>query len=394
MGRRPKHAIMRNQMTGIRKSQSALEYMMTYGWAILIIVIVAVILYSFGIFNPSSSISTTITGFSGLGSVTAQCMMNSGLRIELGDNLGYTINITEINITSNGAIQIIHPNKIITPQGTYIFYIPNVCTGGAGSRFSIKSTVYYTEPTQVLEGPYTSTGTITGTVSSNIIPYQGVSSINYSSYVSFSNIPINANQTSFTVLLWIKANTNSDGNDFAWGTTGCTDGVYMAGGTNSIGFVGLGWTLTNVSGSFACQNVVGSAFSQQSHDQYTWAFYTIDYNAPSKTFNFYVDAQNIGTQVLTSTQFPENDFSFSELFWTEGGCTSPGCWFNGQISDFQIYNTSLSQTQINEIYLSPTFSPLPSNNLVAYYPLNGTAKDFSGHNLNGNPHDVNFGVIS
>ena len=31
-----------------KRSQSALEYMMTYGWAILIIVIVAVILYSMG----------------------------------------------------------------------------------------------------------------------------------------------------------------------------------------------------------------------------------------------------------------------------------------------------------------------------------------------------------
>ena len=47
-----------------KRSQSALEYMMTYGWAILIIVIVAVILYSMGIFNPSSSITTTSIGFS------------------------------------------------------------------------------------------------------------------------------------------------------------------------------------------------------------------------------------------------------------------------------------------------------------------------------------------
>ena len=52
-----------------KRSQSALEYMMTYGWAILIIVIVAVILYSMGIFNPSSSVSSTVIGFSGLGSV-------------------------------------------------------------------------------------------------------------------------------------------------------------------------------------------------------------------------------------------------------------------------------------------------------------------------------------
>ena len=53
-----------NLLTKGKRSQSALEYMMTYGWAILIIVIVAVILYSMGIFNPSSSITTTSVGFS------------------------------------------------------------------------------------------------------------------------------------------------------------------------------------------------------------------------------------------------------------------------------------------------------------------------------------------
>ena len=61
----------RQKILANKKSQSALEYMMTYGWAILIIVIVAAVLYSFGIFSPSSSISATITGFSGLGSVQA-----------------------------------------------------------------------------------------------------------------------------------------------------------------------------------------------------------------------------------------------------------------------------------------------------------------------------------
>jgi hypothetical protein len=44
------------------KGQSALEYMMTYGWAILIIVIVAVILYSMGIFNPRASVTATAVG--------------------------------------------------------------------------------------------------------------------------------------------------------------------------------------------------------------------------------------------------------------------------------------------------------------------------------------------
>ena len=92
------------------KSQSALEYMMTYGWAILVIVIVAAVLYSLGIFSPSSSLSTTITGFSNLGQVTAQCYsnltgsgfsQNVGLVLTFGNAIGYPINISSINVTDS-----------------------------------------------------------------------------------------------------------------------------------------------------------------------------------------------------------------------------------------------------------------------------------------------------
>jgi hypothetical protein len=36
-----------------RKAQTALEYLVTYGWAILAIVIIAAVLWYFGVFNPS-----------------------------------------------------------------------------------------------------------------------------------------------------------------------------------------------------------------------------------------------------------------------------------------------------------------------------------------------------
>ena len=84
-----------------RKTQSALEYLMTYGWAILIIVIVAAVLYSLGIFSPSSSIGTTVTGFSGF-QTTATCAPNGTMVIQLVNELGYAVNITNLNITYNG----------------------------------------------------------------------------------------------------------------------------------------------------------------------------------------------------------------------------------------------------------------------------------------------------
>ncbi|MCL4376072.1 hypothetical protein M1558_01095, partial [Candidatus Parvarchaeota archaeon] len=91
-----------------KSAQSALEYMMTYGWAILVVVVVAVILYSLGIFNPSSSITTTITGFAGLGSPQAICYSNGNLNLSLGDSVGYPINIQSITATNstNGKVSI------------------------------------------------------------------------------------------------------------------------------------------------------------------------------------------------------------------------------------------------------------------------------------------------
>ncbi|MCL4406761.1 hypothetical protein M1139_01550, partial [Candidatus Parvarchaeota archaeon] len=147
-------------MSLTHKSQSALEYMMTYGWAILVIVIVAAVLYSLGIFSPASSLSSTVTGFSNLGSVTGECTANGVMRISLGDSTGYPINITGVTAkSSTGQVSTfkpnstVDPNPIILPASNYIFSVPNVCPA-AGSSYSLAVTVNYTEPGQIFPGPY------------------------------------------------------------------------------------------------------------------------------------------------------------------------------------------------------------------------------------------------
>ena len=85
-----------------RRSQSALEYMMTYGWAILVIVIVAAVLYSLGIFSPASSLSLTVTGFSGFVGTQADCTPSGVLVLSLNDALGNPVFIKYANSTYNG----------------------------------------------------------------------------------------------------------------------------------------------------------------------------------------------------------------------------------------------------------------------------------------------------
>ncbi len=46
-----------------RKGQGAMEYLMTYGWAILVVIIVGVVLWQMGIFNPSGGAAPGMSGF-------------------------------------------------------------------------------------------------------------------------------------------------------------------------------------------------------------------------------------------------------------------------------------------------------------------------------------------
>ena len=145
------------------KSQSALEYMMTYGWAILVIVIVAAVLYSLGVFSPSSAISATVTGFAGF-SVQAECISGGALIISVINGVGNEINITQVNYTSNNHPSVYNTSSFLLPSGqSGTLSIPNACPSPAGSRYSEPITLKYTEPGQVLPGPYESNGVVTGT---------------------------------------------------------------------------------------------------------------------------------------------------------------------------------------------------------------------------------------
>ena len=130
-----------------KRSQSALEYMMTYGWAILIIVIVAVILYSMGIFNPSSSITTTSIGFSPF-TVSSTVCSPAGLSVAIiGGGLPDTATqavITDIYITSNtGTTALTKEYNLtkteISPGKTATIIIPTVACTSAGVKYSISA---------------------------------------------------------------------------------------------------------------------------------------------------------------------------------------------------------------------------------------------------------------
>ncbi|MDE1856864.1 MAG: hypothetical protein KGH98_02140 [Candidatus Micrarchaeota archaeon] len=58
--------------------------------------------------------------------------------------------------------------------------------------------------------------------------------------------------------------------------------------------------------------------------------------------------------------------------------------FNGTILNIQMYNSTLTSNQANQIYAQGIGAqPLPNSGLVGWWPLNGNANDYSGKGSNG-----------
>ncbi|MEM2948307.1 MAG: hypothetical protein QXY05_02255 [Candidatus Anstonellales archaeon] len=81
------------------KGQAAMEYLMTYGWAILLLVIVLSVLFASGIFTPSQFVREECSFTPDLTCVAAQ-LIDSGaettLIVRVKNNFGYPIKLDKI----------------------------------------------------------------------------------------------------------------------------------------------------------------------------------------------------------------------------------------------------------------------------------------------------------
>ena len=154
----------------VKRAQSALEYMMTYGWAILIIVIVAAVLYSMGIFNPSSSVTTTSSGFSPFSPAAAVCN-TSGIWIQFSTgglpNSASSANLNWLSITATTGINAssnISLTQTVSSSSTFTVKDAKAACTSSGVKFSGSGSLRFTT-VGTLGAAYTATGTVAGTSS-------------------------------------------------------------------------------------------------------------------------------------------------------------------------------------------------------------------------------------
>jgi hypothetical protein len=151
------------------KAQSAMEYLMTYGWAILIVIIVAAALYALGLFNPATFTGQRVTGFPNIGVPSDWVYVASSgeFNVTLKNGLGEAITLSAVTANCGANQATVTFNTTAGSQtvgaGSTIEYFTdaqNCQTLTAGSSYSTAFTVTYTTQT----GTYArqDTGTVTG----------------------------------------------------------------------------------------------------------------------------------------------------------------------------------------------------------------------------------------
>ncbi len=114
------------------RGQSALEYLVTYGWAILAIVIIAGALWYFGIFNPSKfSGEKQCGGFAAFICQDFKITSAGTLTIVLNNKIGGPIN--SVNMSGGGVVNCT-PTSLAANQNTTCTFTSFVAAGTTGSQ--------------------------------------------------------------------------------------------------------------------------------------------------------------------------------------------------------------------------------------------------------------------
>ena len=155
------------------KGQSAIEYLMTYGWAILIILIVAGVLAWYGFFNPAASLPATKQGFSEVDVVSPWDLNSTDyLRMAVENRVGQPINITSVSVNEGNSVPS-SPSACTglglteVPAGSrssaLTLYCADANTGSLGDNYNVYVIITY----DVVGGltDLKSTGTLSGSVS-------------------------------------------------------------------------------------------------------------------------------------------------------------------------------------------------------------------------------------
>jgi hypothetical protein len=135
----------------MEKAQSAMEYLVTYGWAIIIIGVTLAALYALGLFNPVSFTSNQCILPADFGCISGFLYsVNGTLSVNFEQSTASAINITAIGCNSAGI-----PTNMTAPQAPTSnnpIYLPIGGNFSLATQCYANGTVFKSQPSTLYKG--------------------------------------------------------------------------------------------------------------------------------------------------------------------------------------------------------------------------------------------------
>jgi hypothetical protein len=141
--------------------QAALDFLMTYGWALMLIVLIAGALYALGIFDVGNFIGSRASGFTQVNAVGWRLSPSGQFILQVKNNAGTDINITSISATF-GTETVSNTTQVSIPYGSLSpqMEIGTFPSASQGQTYSIRVSINYTDAATSFQ--YLDSGTVTG----------------------------------------------------------------------------------------------------------------------------------------------------------------------------------------------------------------------------------------
>ncbi len=150
------------------KGQTAMEYLMTYGWAILIVLVVGAVLYFYGFFTPGKLVGASIQGFTKLRPLQVDIDSAGNIRVLLENRVGEEINLAVVyGRTAGSGAYVLSPTNVstirITGRSDFITVTGIGGSGTTGDTYNFDLAFQYYLVSTGSGTQFNSTGTISGT---------------------------------------------------------------------------------------------------------------------------------------------------------------------------------------------------------------------------------------
>jgi len=156
------------------KAQSAMEFLMTYGWAILVVLIAIGALAYFGVLSPDNFLPEACLMAPGLDCLDFK-IETSRITLILQNNLGNDIIISEVKVTENNGNECLTNVPLLLEDNEKILVSILGCDNGVvGEKFKGNIDVSYSK----VNVDYTLNRIAKGTVAGKVIAVSAVTSFN------------------------------------------------------------------------------------------------------------------------------------------------------------------------------------------------------------------------